>query len=47
MVGWCGGVCFFTDNDTTPTKLFCFVLFCWLDCGNMGSDANVISDLFL
>ena len=25
---------FFTDNNTTPTKLFCFVLCCWLDCGN-------------
>ena len=23
---WCGG--FFTDYNTTPTKLFCFVLFC-------------------
>jgi hypothetical protein len=25
---------FFTDNDTTPTKLFCFGLCCWLGCGN-------------
>ena len=32
MVVWCG---FFTDNNTTPTKLFCFVLCCWLGCGNL------------
>jgi hypothetical protein len=25
---------FLTDNNTTPTKLFCFVLCCWLGCGN-------------
>jgi hypothetical protein len=24
---WCG-VVYFTDNNATPTKLFCFVLFC-------------------
>ena len=24
---------FFTDYNTTPTKLFCFVLCCWLGCG--------------
>ena len=28
-------VWFFTDNNTTTTKLFCFVLFCWLGCGNI------------
>ena len=32
---WCGG--FFTDYNTTPTKLFCFVLCCWLCCGNYNS----------
>jgi hypothetical protein len=28
---WC---VFFTKYNTTPTKLFCFVLCCWLDCSN-------------
>ena len=28
---WCF---FFTDYNTTPTKLFCFVLCCWMGCGN-------------
>ena len=27
-------VVFFTDYNTTPTRLFCFVLRCWLGCGN-------------
>ena len=29
---------YFTDNDTTPTKLFCFVLCCWLGCGNYSEE---------
>ena len=33
-VVWCGSG-FFTDYKTTPTKLFCFVLCCWLGCGNI------------
>ena len=28
-------VVYFTDNNNTPTKLFCFVLCCWLRCGNI------------
>ena len=31
----CGGYTrFFTDNITTQQKLFCFVLLCFVGCGN-------------
>jgi hypothetical protein len=32
----CGGYTrFFTDNITTQQKLFCFVLLCFVGCGNI------------
>jgi hypothetical protein len=44
---WCGGVVgvvvvvFFTDYNTTPTKLFCFVLCCWSGFGNKSAVKNI------
>ena len=37
---WCGGVVYLTDNNTTLTELFCFVLCCWLGCGNNNNQAR-------
>jgi hypothetical protein len=40
----CGGYTrSFTDNNTTPTKLFCFVLCCWLGCGNTGRTISILA----